>query len=53
MTNDGIMQTDKTIKYDPAKSILQCKIGEGIMVTAEGFEKLSSAFLADIERKNV
>lgn len=51
MNNNGIMSADKTIKYDPAKSILKYRIGDEIKVNQAGFKLLSSAFLAEIEKK--
>lgn len=60
--NNGIMsaaphhlfadgRTVKTIKYDPAKSVLKYRIGDEIKLTEADFIRLSAAFFADIERK--
>jgi hypothetical protein len=62
MYNNGIMTahpdhlfadglTLKTIKYDPAKSVLKYRIGDEINLTEADFTLLSAAFFADIERK--
>ncbi|MGH8655622.1 MAG: hypothetical protein ACREYE_27135 [Gammaproteobacteria bacterium] len=51
MANDGTLQADKTIKYDPSKSVLDIKIGDKIRVTQPGFKALSEAFFAQIESK--
>jgi hypothetical protein len=44
---------DKTIKYDPARSVLQYKPGDNLSLTSDGFARLAAAFLAGIERKYV
>jgi hypothetical protein len=44
---------DKTIKYDPAKSVLEIRIGDKLSLSSEDFARLSAAFLAEIERKFV
>ncbi len=52
MTNNNyIMSTDKTIKYDPAKSVLKYKVGDEIKVTEAGFTLLYQAFFAEIKSK--
>ena len=51
MNHDAVMSTDKTIKYDPAKSVLKHKIGEEVKVNEKGFMLLSAAFFAEIENK--
>jgi hypothetical protein len=51
MNNNNIMCADKTIKYDPAKSVLKYRIGDEIKLNEADFTLLSSAFFAEIERK--
>jgi hypothetical protein len=51
MNNNNKMATDKTIKYDPAKSVLKYKVGDDIKLNEEDFELLSKAFFAEIEKK--
>jgi hypothetical protein len=46
---DGLVV--KTIKYDPAKSVLKYRIGDEIKLTEADFILLSAAFFAEIERK--
>jgi len=47
----GILAANKTIKYDPSRSVLKLKIGDPIAMTAEDFERLAKAYFADIEAK--
>jgi hypothetical protein len=49
--NHGVMCADKTIKYDPAKSVLKYQVGDQIGVTEAEFVRLSAAFFAEIESK--
>lgn len=51
MNNRKRMSTDKTIKYDPAKSVLKYRVGDDIKVNEAEFIRLSSAFFAEIETK--
>ncbi len=51
MNNNEILAADKTIKYNPEKSILKYKAGEKIEIHEAGFVLLSSAFFAEIENK--
>jgi len=51
MSHGGRMSADKTIKYDPARSVLHCKIDDEIRVTESGFKALSSAFFSEIEKR--
>jgi hypothetical protein len=43
---------DKTIKYDPAKSVLKYKIGAEISLNEKSFATLSKAFFEEIEKKS-
>ena len=51
INNGGMMCADKTIKYDPAKSVLKCRVGDKIALNEADFTRLASAFLAEIEAK--
>jgi len=49
--NRGVMSADKTIKYNPSKSILKLQVGEEIKLTESGFVHLFRALFAEIETK--
>ena len=51
MMNNNRMGTDKTIKLDPAKSVLKYRVGEEIKLKEADFMLLSSAFFAEIASK--
>jgi hypothetical protein len=51
MLNDGVLRGINVIKYVPGDSVLGLEIGERISLTREQFERLSVAFLAEIERR--
>ncbi len=51
MKNNNLRCADKTIKYDPAKSVLKYQVGDEIKLNEADFKRLSSAFFADIESK--
>jgi hypothetical protein len=51
LNNNHFLCEDKTIKYDPAKSLLKLGIGDEIQVKEAEFMSLSSAFFAEIENK--
>ena len=59
MLGDSIMESnrkfdvDKSIKFDPAKSVLKYKVGDEITLTEADFVRLSDAFFAEIESKFV
>ena len=44
----GVLTADKTIKYDPAKSVLKLKIGEPIGLAEADFARLAKAYFAAI-----
>ena len=50
MSNNGILRGSNVIKYIPDQSIVKPKIGDQIRLSAEEFERLSSAFFAELER---
>jgi hypothetical protein len=45
----GVMSADKTIKFSPAKSILELQIGDKIKLTESDFVPLFKAFFAEME----
>ena len=53
LQNHGVMAADKTIKYNPSKSILKIQVGEKIKLTESDFVLLFRAFFAEIETKFV
>lgn len=53
LLNHGVMFADKTIKFNPAKSILKLQVGDEIKLTESDFVHLFAAFFAEIETKFV
>ena len=56
LQNHGVMgadQANKSIKYNPEKSVLHLKIGDEIKLTEAAFIALFKAFFAEIETKFV
>jgi len=51
MLHDGVMPKSTVIKYVPADTVLGIEVGEKVSLSAEDFERLSAAFLAEIERR--
>ena len=51
ISNNNKMCADRTIKYDPAKSVLKHEIGDTIKLNEESFTSLFKAFFAEIENK--
>jgi hypothetical protein len=51
MNNDGILRGNNAIKLIPDQSVLKLNIGEEIGLSQAQFERLSKAFLTDIESK--
>ena len=51
LQNHGVLSADKTIKYNPAKSILKLQIGDEIKMIESDFALLFKAFFAEIETK--
>jgi hypothetical protein len=53
INNNGVLRGINVIKYVPDQSVLKLSIGDRINLTAADFERLSAAFLAEIEEKFV
>jgi hypothetical protein len=45
------MTADKTIKFDPAESVLRLQPGDEIRLSETDFVRLSNAFFAEIAAK--
>jgi hypothetical protein len=53
MNNDGVLRGNNVIKLKPEETVLKLDIGERIRLSAEQFERLSKAFLAELRGKFV
>ncbi len=51
MNDHNMMCADKTIKYDPTKSVLKSRVGDEIKLNEADYMRLSSAFFAEIESR--
>jgi hypothetical protein len=51
MTDTGMLQADKRIKYNPSRSVLRYTLGDKIAVHEADFERLCDAFFDEIEAK--
>jgi hypothetical protein len=51
MNNDGAMMADKTIRLNPAESVLKYQVGDELKLDQAQFVALSRAFFEEIERK--
>lgn len=51
VSNDGIMVADKTIRLDPATSVLRYQVGDEIRLSEEDFMLLSKAFFTEMEHR--
>ena len=49
--NGGVMAANKTIKYDPSKSVSKVAVGDEIKLSGPMFVALFRAFLKEIEAK--
>ena len=51
MEHEGVLTENKTIRYDPAKSVTGLKAGETVALDAATFERLARAYLAEIGKR--
>ena len=51
LTNNAVLRGNAVIKYVPANTVVQLEIGDDIRLTAAEFDRLSTAFLAEIEAR--
>jgi hypothetical protein len=53
MNNDGVLRGNNVIKLVPDQSVVKLEIGDPIRLSTAQFERLSTAFLAEIEARFV
>jgi hypothetical protein len=51
MNNDGVLRGNNVIKLIPDQSVLKLNIGDRIKLSVAQFERLSKAFLTEIQSK--
>lgn len=51
MEHDGILQANKTIKYNADKAVAGIAIGQTVALDADRFEKLAKAYIAEIGKR--
>jgi hypothetical protein len=51
LKNDGVVTTDKTIRYDAAKSVLGTRIGEPTRISESQLWRLAQTYFDEIETK--
>lgn len=51
MTNDGVFQVTTGVRYTPDRAVVGLRPGDPVLLTADQFDQLSTAFLAEIERR--
>ena len=51
MDNGGVLAENRTIRYEPSRTVLRIDIGERIHLNADDFEALCALFLAEIESR--
>ncbi|SEQ00776.1 hypothetical protein SAMN05428969_1515 [Devosia sp. YR412] len=51
MSHDGVLTGDKTIKYDPAKSLTGIALGQAVVLDAESFSRLARSYIAEIGKR--
>jgi hypothetical protein len=51
LDNGGILRTNKVIKYVPAQTVLKLEPGAPIRLTAQDFDRLATAFFAELEAR--
>jgi uncharacterized protein (DUF2237 family) len=53
MNNGGHLRGNNVIKYRPEESVLKLEPGDQITISAAQFERLSNAFLAELDARFV
>src|SRR4051812_6964826 len=51
MNNDGVLRGNNVVKFVPERSVTGLEPGERIRLSADEFERLAGAFLAELEAK--
>jgi hypothetical protein len=51
MNNGAVLRGNNVIKFVPEESVLKLSVGDKIKLTAAQFDRLSKAFLAEIQSK--
>jgi hypothetical protein len=51
MNSDGVLRGNNVIRWIPERSVTRLRIGDTIRLTAGDFERLSSAFFTELERR--
>jgi hypothetical protein len=49
VANDGIVRVEGGIRWVPERTVLGLGVGDEVVVTANGFERLAAAYLAAVE----
>ena len=53
INNEGVLRANNVIKYDPDESVVKLQVGDATKLTESDFERLSSAFFRELERRFV
>jgi hypothetical protein len=53
LNNGGELRGNNVIKYEPEESVLKLEPGDPIRISASDFERLSKAFLAELDSRFV
>jgi hypothetical protein len=53
LQHDAVLTADKTIKYDPERSVLKLAIGDRVALSAADFKRVAAAFFQEIGAKFV
>jgi hypothetical protein len=51
MYNDDVLRVSNAIKWISDETVLKLKVGDTIRLTGADFDRLSTAFFSDLERK--
>jgi hypothetical protein len=51
MNNNGVLRDSNVIRLIPEQSVVNLHVGDPIRLTEDDFDRLSSAFFVELERK--